>query len=98
MGGEVGPALQTLLLTPERDEQDGPFRFVLLERKRLGHLNEHGPAAGIVVGARKQPIADLPQVIVMRGQDNPLVAKDRIATWNNGPDVPADEARPALRA
>ena len=96
MLSEVGRAEQSLLFGRNGREDDRSLRLRGGQRPDASHLQEHGAAAGVVDGAVVNRIAILrfsnPEVIVMCGVEDRLVAELRVAAGKPGRDVGCVEA------
>ena len=89
MRDEVPRAEESVFLQVEADEHDaslGPF-FSLNETAR--DFKQHRHARGVVVRAGVKNQAALAEVVVMRGDDDPLVLQLRVGAFELRADIAA---------
>src|SRR5262249_8535041 len=79
VGRKMSGAEEASFLLVERNEDDGPLGLMLLQDETFGYFQEHGHAAGVIIGPRKQPVAVFAEMIEMGGQQDPFILQLRVA-------------------
>src|SRR5262249_24090729 len=75
-------------------------RFLLLKGEALGHFEQHGHSAGIVVRSGKELAVEFAEVVKMSAEDDPFILELGVGPGQDCRNIAADEtalAQPLIR-